>query len=133
MIDHLLQISEDMTGRLLNVFHDFASSNYSFSEDYVTQLERTENDQYYEAKHKTQIENKKGQENNFVLNKMSYEDINKLCTSTIVNSSIAVNCGPYYDQDIMNAIKICYDGKIYLNFRFNENCPLLCRKSNKRY
>ena len=61
MIDHLLQISEDMTGRLLNVFHDFASSNYSFPEDYVTQQERTENDKHYKARHKTQTESRKGQ------------------------------------------------------------------------
>ena len=105
-----------MTGRLLNVFHDFASSNYSFPEDYVTQQERTENDKHYKARHETQTESRKGQETNFSSNGMRYDDIYKLCTNTIVNSSIAVNCGPYYDQDIMDAIKICYDGKIYLKF-----------------
>ena len=29
------------------------------------------------------------------------------CTSAIINSSIAVSCGPYFDRDIMHAMDVC--------------------------
>ena len=110
VLDHLLQIPEDVTGSLLNVFHDFASSNYTFEEDFATQQEILFNDNYYARSNISQPEWNERQ-NNIVAKNMNHGEIYDLCTSSIVNSSIALSCGPYFDQDIMNAIQICYYGK----------------------
>ena len=32
-----------------------------------------------------------------------------ICTKVVINSSIAIACGPYFDRDIMHAIDICVD------------------------
>ena len=35
------------------------------------------------------------------------------CTQALINSTIAIACGPYFDRDIMNAIEICmHDTKV---------------------
>ena len=108
-IDHLLQISEDMTGELLNVFHDFTSSNYTFAEDSVTNEQRKRNDQNYKV---TQgMDTYEVHDKDLNSHEMNRDQIYKICTNSVVNSSIAVSCGPYYDQDIMNAIEICFNGE----------------------
>ena len=108
-IDHLLQISEDMTGELLNVFHDFTTSNYTFEEDSVTNEERKRNDQYYKLTQ--EIDTNEVHDKYLNSREMKRDQIYKFCTNTVVNSSIAVSCGPYYDQDIMNAIELCFNGE----------------------
>ena len=108
-IDHLLQISEDLTGELLNVFHDFTSSNYTFEEDSVTNEQRKRNDQHHKVIQ--EIDTYEFHDKDLNSHEMNRDQIYKLCTNTVVNSSIAVSCGPYYDQDIMNAIEICFNGE----------------------
>ena len=108
-IDHLLQISEDLTGELLNVFHDFTSSNYTFEEDSVTNDQRKRNDQHY--KEIKEIGFYEVHDKDLNSHEMKRDQIYKFCTNTVVNSSIAVSCGPYYDQDIMTAIEICFNGE----------------------
>ena len=108
-IDHLLQISEDMTGELLNVFHDFTSSNYTFEEDSVTEEQRKRNGQHYKVIQ--EIDTYEVHDKDLNSHEMKRDQIYKLCTNTVVNSSIAVSCGPFYDQDIMNAIEICFNGE----------------------
>ena len=108
-IDHLLQISEDMTGELLNVFHDFTSSNYTFEEDSVTNEQRKRNDQYYKLIQ--EIDTNEVHDKYLNSREMNRDQIYKFCTNSVVNSSIAVSCGPYFDQDIMNAIEICFNGE----------------------
>ena len=100
-----------MTGKLLNVFHDFASSNYTFDEDYVTNKDRKYNENYHNGENNIQAKINKFKENDGAWKEMDTDQIYKLCTNTVVNSSIAISCGPYYDQDIMNAIDICFNGK----------------------
>ncbi len=102
-IDHLLQIPEDMTGRLLNVFHDFESSNYTFNEDFVTLQEILDNQKYYTSTNLSQSGWQNQQYNN-ISDDNDHEKIYEICTNTVVNSSIAISCGPYFDQDIMNAL-----------------------------
>ena len=34
----------------------------------------------------------------------------KLCTDIIINSSVAAECGPYFDSNIMIALNICMQG-----------------------
>ena len=108
-IDHLLQISEDLTGELLNVFHDFTSSNYTFEEDSVTNEQRKRNDHHYKITQ--EIGTYEVYDKDLNSHEMNRDQIYKFCTNTVVNSSIAVSCGPYYDQDIMNAIEICFNGE----------------------
>ena len=108
-LDHLLQITDDITGNLLNVFHDFESSNYTFKEDYVTIHEMLENQKYYTSSNMSQSGWQNRQSDN-VSENVNHEKIYELCTTSIVNSSVAISCGPYFDQDIMHAIEICYYG-----------------------
>ena len=107
-MQHLLRAPEDITDRLLNVFHDFTSNNYTFHEDYVTQDEIMKNENYYLTRNKAFERAERYNTTNEEIVRES--QIYDLCTGVIVNSSIAVSCGPYFDQDIMHAINICYQG-----------------------
>ena len=106
----MLKIPEDITGRLLNVFHDFTSSNYTFEEDFATQQEMLKNEEYFSINDVNGPEWER-QSNDNQPDDLSHHQIYDLCTKTIVNSSVAIACGPYFDQDIMHAIEICYQGK----------------------
>ena len=37
-------------------------------------------------------------------------EIFKFCSNVLINSSIAIACGPYLDRDIMYAMDICISG-----------------------
>ena len=107
--EHLFQNPEDITDRLLNVFHDTSSSNYSFEEDFVTRQDILENEKYFSTITAERLQWKKPL-NNTEDGDMNYSQTYDFCTEKIVNSSIAIACGPYFDQDIMHAIEICYQG-----------------------
>ena len=38
-------------------------------------------------------------------------EIFKFCSNILINSSIAMTCGPYLDRDIMFAVDVCISGK----------------------
>ena len=44
------------------------------------------------------------------------------CTKVLINSSIAVACGPFFDRDIMHAMEICVeDVRITMNEMASKN------------
>ena len=42
---------------------------------------------------------------------MTEENVFRLCTDVLVNSSVAKKCGRFFDRDIMHAIDMCVVGK----------------------
>ena len=108
-----------MTGMLLNVFHDFASSNYTFQEDYATDQDMLYNENYLKSRMINRSDWYKHNNDNTVEG-MDHAQIYELCTGSVVNSSVAISCGPYFDQNIMHAIEICYHGNILI---FNDFLP----------
>ena len=61
------------------------------------------------------------------------EDIFQLCSNVLINSSIAIACGPFLDRDIMHSMDICISGKFFCAYFF---LYLLFRHSlfrNKRF
>ena len=45
---------------------------------------------------------------------LSKEDIFQLCSNMLINSSIAIACGPFLDRDIMHSMDICISGIFYV-------------------
>jgi hypothetical protein len=53
--------------------------------------------------------------------KLSGGVIFDICTEALINSSIAIACGPFFDRDIMHAMDICIQGILkneYFNLHF---------------
>ena len=46
---------------------------------------------------------------------LSQEDIFQLCSNMLINSSIAIACGPFLDRDIMHSMDICISGIFYVH------------------
>ena len=42
---------------------------------------------------------------------VSREEAFKQCTRIVINSGVAIECGPHFDSDIMVALNICIQGK----------------------
>lgn len=89
----LVHADADVTDDLLNAFVDLSVTNYTFEDDL-----REEHDfgNFGLAGRGASI-SRKG----------AYE----FCTDFVVNSSVAVECGKYFDRNIMNAIDICMRGE----------------------
>ena len=49
---------------------------------------------------------------------LTKEDIFNLCSNVLINSSIAIACGPFLDRDIMHSMDICISGKFLVSYIF---------------
>ena len=56
------------------------------------------------------------------LDEFSHGEAFDTCTKVLINSSIAVACGPFFDRDIMHAMEICVeDVRITMNEMASKN------------
>ena len=56
------------------------------------------------------------------MDEFSHGEAFDTCTKVLINSSIAVACGPFFDRDIMHAMEICVeDVRITMNEMASKN------------
>ena len=56
------------------------------------------------------------------MDEFSHGEAFDTCTKVLINSSIALACGPFFDRDIMHAMEICVeDVRITMNEMASKN------------